>query len=79
MIEGDLYWSKPAGWFTLEDKRADGTPDTRRLVLVASGTGLAPFISYILHLKNIESLSQKRNSASSWGRIRARAWLPRHA
>ena len=50
MIEGDLYWSKPAGWFTLEDKRADGTPDTRRLVLVASGTGLAPFISYILLL-----------------------------
>ena len=55
MIESDLYWSKPAGWFTLEDERADGTPDTRRLVLVASGTGLAPFISYILHLKNIES------------------------
>jgi len=56
MIEGDhLYWSKPAGAFTLEDKKADGTTDTRRLVLVASGTGLAPFISYILHLKNIES------------------------
>jgi ferredoxin--NADP+ reductase len=56
MIEGDLlYWSKPAGALTLEDKKADGTPDTRRLVLVASGTGLAPFISYILHLKNIES------------------------
>lgn len=46
MIEGDLlYWSKPTGAFTLDYKRADGTPDTRRMVLVASGIGLAPFIS----------------------------------
>jgi ferredoxin--NADP+ reductase len=56
MFEGDLlYWRNPAGAFTIEDKKADGTPDTRRLVLVASGTGLAPFISYVLHLKNIKS------------------------
>ena len=56
MFEDDLiYWRNPAGSFTIEDKKADGTPDTRRLVLVASGTGLAPFISYILHLKNIKS------------------------
>jgi len=56
MNGGDqVYWRKPAGAFTIEDKRADGTPDTRRLVLVASGTGLAPFISYVLHLKNIGS------------------------
>jgi ferredoxin/flavodoxin---NADP+ reductase len=56
MVEGDLlYWRNPAGSFTIEDKKADGTPDTRRLVLVASGTGLAPFISYILHLRNIHS------------------------
>jgi ferredoxin/flavodoxin---NADP+ reductase len=56
MKEGDtLYWRKPAGAFTIEDKKADGTPDSRRLVLVASGTGLAPFISYVLHLKSISS------------------------
>lgn len=56
MYEGDhLYWRNPAGAFTLEDKKADGTLDTRRLVLVASGTGIAPFISYVLHLKNIKS------------------------
>ena len=56
MLKGDLlYWRNPAGAFTIEDKKADGTPDTRRLVLVASGTGLAPFISYVLHLKNIKS------------------------
>lgn len=52
MKEGDqLYWRKPAGAFTIEEKRPDGTPDDRALVLVASGTGLAPFISYVLHLK----------------------------
>lgn len=56
MKEGDtLYWRKPAGAFTIEDKKADGTPDSRRLVLVASGSGLAPFISYVLHLKSIGS------------------------
>jgi ferredoxin--NADP+ reductase len=56
MKEGDtLYWRKPAGAFTIEDEKADGTPDSRRLVLVASGTGLAPFISYVLHLKSIGS------------------------
>ncbi len=46
-----LYWRKPAGVFTLEEKKADDTPDDRALVLVASGTGLAPFVSYALHLK----------------------------
>ncbi|AIC16002.1 ferredoxin--NADP reductase [Nitrososphaera viennensis] len=52
MKEGDeLYWRKPAGAFTIEDKRVDGTPDERTLVLVASGTGLAPFVGYALHLK----------------------------
>lgn len=50
-----VYWRKPAGAFTLEDTKPDGTPDTRRLVLVASGTGLAPFISYVLHLRHIGS------------------------
>ena len=54
-IGDTLYWRKPAGAFTLEDKRADGSPESRRLVLVASGTGLAPFVSYALHLRNTGS------------------------
>jgi ferredoxin--NADP+ reductase len=29
--------------------------DTRRMVLIGGGTGLAPFISYALHLKAIGS------------------------
>ncbi len=49
---GELYWRRPAGAFTIEDKKADGSSETRRLVLVASGTGVAPFISYALHLKS---------------------------
>jgi ferredoxin/flavodoxin---NADP+ reductase len=50
-----VYWRYPAGFFTIEEKKMDGSLDMRRLVLVASGTGLAPFISYILHLKNTGS------------------------
>jgi ferredoxin--NADP+ reductase len=54
--EGDeLYWRKPAGAFTIEEKKVDGTPDERTLVLVASGTGLAPFVGYCLHLKSTGS------------------------
>ncbi|HEX6067965.1 MAG TPA: FAD-binding oxidoreductase, partial [Nitrososphaera sp.] len=52
---GELYWRRPAGAFTIEDKKADGSPETRRLVLVASGTGLAPFVSYALYLKSLGS------------------------
>lgn len=56
MRQGDsLYWRGPTGAFTIEDRKTDGTPETRRLVLVASGTGLAPFVSYALHLKSIGS------------------------
>ena len=50
-----MYWRKPAGAFTLEEKKADGSKDARQLVLVASGTGLAPFVSYILHLRSAKS------------------------
>ena len=46
-----LYWRRPAGAFTLEENRPDGTPDERAIILVASGTGLAPFVGYVLHLK----------------------------
>ena len=47
-----VYWHNPAGSFTIEEKKIDGSLDMRRLILVASGTGLAPFISYIFHLRN---------------------------
>lgn len=50
-VGDELYWRKPAGAFTIEDRKMDGTSDERTLVLVASGTGLAPFVGYVLHLK----------------------------
>lgn len=44
--EGDeIVWIKPTGAFTLDDKKADGTEDDRRIVCLGGGTGLAPFVS----------------------------------
>lgn len=50
--EGDeIMWLRPTGPFVIVDKRADGSPDTRRMVMIGGGTGLAPFISFTLNLK----------------------------
>jgi ferredoxin/flavodoxin---NADP+ reductase len=51
----DAAWVKPTGIFTINEKKHDGSPDDRRMVLIGGGTGLAPFISYSLHLKSIGS------------------------
>jgi len=54
--EGDeILWVKPTGIFTINEKMHDGTPDNRRMVLIAGGTGLAPFIAYSLHLKAMDT------------------------
>ena len=54
--EGDeIFWVKPVGIFTVNEKMHDGSPDNRRMVLIGGGTGLAPFIAYSLHLKSIGS------------------------
>ena len=54
--EGDeIFWVKPVGIFTVNEKMHDGSPDNRRMVLIGGGTGLAPFIAYALHLKSIGS------------------------
>ena len=41
----------PKGTFTVSDKLVNGGPDNRRLLMVAGGTGLAPFVSACLDLK----------------------------
>lgn len=51
----EILWVKPTGAFTIDEKKHDGNPDTRRMVLIGGGTGLAPFISYALHLKAMGS------------------------
>ena len=51
----EIFWVKPTGIFTINEKMADGAPDNRRMVLIGGGTGLAPFISYSLYLKALGS------------------------
>jgi len=54
--EGDeIVWVKPTGIFTINEKLHNGAPDDRRMVLIGGGTGLAPFVSYSLHMKAIGS------------------------
>ena len=54
--EGDeLYWMKPTGAFTIEEKNHEGVKDDRRIVCLGGGTGLAPFISYSQHLHDTGS------------------------
>lgn len=54
--EGDeIMWVKPTGIFTINEKMPDGNPDNRRMVLIGGGTGLAPFISYSMHLHAVGS------------------------
>ncbi|MEX1996456.1 MAG: FAD-binding oxidoreductase [Nitrosopumilaceae archaeon] len=54
--EGDeIAWIKPVGAFTLDDKDHNGEKDERRIVCLAGGTGLAPFVSCAQHLHAIGS------------------------
>jgi ferredoxin/flavodoxin---NADP+ reductase len=46
----DILWVKPTGIFTINEKMPDGSSDDRRMVLIGGGTGLAPFVSYSMHL-----------------------------
>lgn len=44
-----------AGAFTVEHERPDGSPDRRALLCVASGTGVAPFVSQALDLRHVDA------------------------
>lgn len=56
--EDEIMWVKPTGIFTISEKLHNGESDNRRMVLIGGGTGLAPFISYALHMKSIGSKRQ---------------------
>ena len=49
----DVNWIKPTGHLTINDELPNGEPDTRRIVCIGGGTGLAPFVSYAQHLHDI--------------------------
>jgi ferredoxin--NADP+ reductase len=50
--EGDkIKWLKPTGLALLiEDTLPNGEKDTRRIVCIGGGTGIAPFVSFAQHL-----------------------------
>lgn len=49
---GDLVSvQKPKGAFTLDGQNKDNHNNSRQMIFVASGTGLAPFISYLHYMK----------------------------
>ncbi|MFQ5781428.1 MAG: FAD-binding oxidoreductase [Nitrosopumilus sp.] len=52
-IGDTVFYQKPAGNFCIEYFFSNGAPDRRQMILIATGTGLAPFMSYILHLRNV--------------------------
>ncbi len=50
----DILWTIPVGnALTINDKLPDGRKDERRIVCVSGGTGIAPFISFALHLHDV--------------------------
>jgi len=53
--EGDEFiWNEPVGnALTINEKLPDGRKDERRIVCVSGGTGIAPFISFALHLHDV--------------------------
>ena len=51
----EIYWVKPVGGFTIEEKNHEGVNDDRRIVCLGGGTGLAPFVSYARHLHDTGS------------------------
>ncbi len=53
--EGDeVGWIKPSGIaLDINEKMPDGSKDTRRIVCIGGGTGIAPFVSYAQHLQDV--------------------------
>lgn len=47
-----VFWQKPRGVFTIEEGKPKD--DLRQMILVATGTGLAPFVSYIRYLRTVQ-------------------------
>jgi ferredoxin--NADP+ reductase len=50
-IGGTLQHRGITGPFTVEETKPDGTPDTRAVLCVGGGTGIAPFMAYALEMR----------------------------
>ncbi len=51
---GEILWLKPTGKaLKINDTMPDGSPDTRRIICIGGGTGIAPFVSFAQHLHDI--------------------------
>lgn len=50
-VGDEVYLGAPTGQeLLIEDRLPNGKPDTRRIVCVGGGTGIAPFVAYAKHL-----------------------------
>ena len=53
-VGDEVYLGAPTGQeLLIDDVLPNGEPDTRRIVCVGGGTGLAPFIAYAKHLHDV--------------------------
>ncbi|MFW9930456.1 MAG: FAD-binding oxidoreductase [Candidatus Thorarchaeota archaeon] len=53
-VGDEINWLKPAGTaLKINEKMPDGSPDTRRIVCIGGGTGIAPFVSFAQHLHDV--------------------------
>ena len=51
---GEILWLNPTGKaLKINDTMPDGSPDTRRIICIGGGTGIAPFVSFAQHLHAI--------------------------
>lgn len=50
-VGDQVEYRDPRGHFTIERAKPNGAPEDRRMVLMGGGTGIAPFMSMIEHLR----------------------------
>jgi ferredoxin--NADP+ reductase len=53
-VGDEISWIKPTGAaLNINEKMPDGSKDERRIVCIGGGTGLAPFVSFAQHLRDV--------------------------
>jgi len=58
-VGDEVYLGSPTGQeLLIDDKLPNGKPDTRRIICVGGGTGIAPFVAYAKHLHDTQDKRQ---------------------